>query len=156
MGKGPSSSRRDFNALDLAFRFTRAFVARVDPSMAFVRLKVDCPEVMESRLEPGVKGQRAFMHVGHLQGTVCAWSGSAGLAQPGAEGYLFGLLLHEFGHLGSRGGELAADAWVFDNFGIRIHYKSKLDLEWVDAWAVRRIISSAQKAPPSFRHNVGR
>jgi hypothetical protein len=132
--------------LALAFRQTLKFVSAADPGLAWTRLKVNCPEIIRFRkMNPGTKGLRSFMHTFHNQNAICSLS----LAGKMPEGYLFGLLLHEFGHLGAgdTGGERDADQWILDRFGIRILYVGALDLQWVDDWAIRRIV----KAPTPRR-----
>lgn len=136
--------------LDAGFRLVRAFVALKWPPARFVRLAVGCRAIEDFRnTHPGKVGQRSVMHVGHKQGTVCALA----LCDRLPAGHLAGLLLHEFGHLGSGGGELEADRWVRDTFGISISYESELDLEWINSFAVSRILASARRSPPDFRHN---
>lgn len=126
--------------LELAFRLVQRFVSKVDQRLAWTKLKVNCPEIILFRkYNAGKQGQRAFMHVEHLKNTVCALSLSSQLS----EEYLFGLLLHEFGHLGSGGGEREADQWVLDHFGIWIRYLGDLDLEWVDRFTILRIVRAA-------------
>ncbi len=133
--------------LALAFRLAQRFVSVAKPSLAWTKLKVNCPEIIRFRTyNPGTQGLRAFMHMGHERNTICALS----LAGRMPEGYLFGLLLHEFGHIGSGGGEREADQWILDHFGIRIQYVGALDLEWVDDWAIRRIVRTA--TPPRLRN----
>ena len=133
--------------LALAFRLTQRFVSSAKPSLAWTKFKVNCPEIVRFRTyNPGTQGQRAFMHMGHEQNTICSLS----LAERLPEGYLIGLFLHEFGHLGSGGGEREADQWILDHFGIRIQYVGALDLEWVDDWAIRRIVRAS--TPPRLRN----
>lgn len=130
--------------LELAFNLTRRFVSPAKPALLWTKLKVNCPEIIRFRTyNPGIQGQRAFMHTFHDRNTICSLS----LAGRMPEGYLFGLLLHEFGHLGSGGGEREADQWILDNFGIRIQYVGALDLEWVDDWAIRRIVRNSTPLP---------
>lgn len=137
----PFSPRsRTPSRLDLAFRLARRFVSTAKPSLAWVKLLVNCPEIVRFRTyNPGKVGQRSFMHTFHEPNTICSLS----LAGTMQEGYLFGLLLHEFGHLGSGGGEREADRWILDNFGIRILYAGELDLEWVDQWSIRRVLRAS-------------
>jgi hypothetical protein len=138
-----SSRRPAAPRLDLAFRLVRKFVSQVDPSLAWTKLRLNCREiVLFRRCNPGKVGQRAVMHMGHEPNTVCSLS----LVDRLGEGYLFGLLLHEFGHLGSGGGEREADRWILDNFGIRIQYLGDLDLEWVDGQAIRKVLGAS--TPP--------
>lgn len=133
--------------LDLAFRLVRRFVSTAKPSLAWVKLRINCPEIVRFRTyNPGKVGQRSFMHTFHSPSTVCSLS----LVGTMAEGYLIGLMLHEFGHLGSGGGEREADRWILKNFGIRITYVGELDLEWVDQWAIRKILRAS--TPPRENH----
>jgi len=133
--------------LALAFRLTQRFVSSAKPALAWTRLRVNCPEIVRFRVyNPGLQGQRSFMHTFHRPNMVCSLS----LAGTLPEGYLFGLLLHEFGHLGSGGGEREADQWILEHFGIRIQYLGALDLEWVDDLALRRI---ARTSTPPRRRN---
>lgn len=144
----PFSSRKPRSPrLELAFRLVRNFVSRAKPSLAWTKLKLNCPEIIRFRTyNPGKVGQRSLMHAFHLPHTICSLS----LVERATEGYVFGLLLHEFGHLGSGGGEREADRWILDNFGIRIIYAGEFDLEWVDEWAIRRILRPA--TPPRLRN----
>jgi hypothetical protein len=144
----PFSPRKGVpSRLALAFRLTQRFVSAAAPSLAWTKLRVNCREIVQFRVyNPGVQGQRSFMHTFHDPNTVCSLS----LAGTLPEGYLFGLLLHEFGHIGSGGGEREADQWILDHFGIRIQYVGALDLEWVDDWAIRRIVRTA--TPPRLRN----
>ncbi len=147
----PFSSRKPkTESLDLAFRVIRAFVARVWPGARFVRLQVGCPEIEAFRAaHPGRVGARSLMHVGHKQGVVCALK----ICDKLPPSYVVGLFLHEFGHLGSGGGELEADAWVRDMLGISIQYKSDLDIEWVNDHTVARILKSVKRSELDLRHN---
>jgi hypothetical protein len=141
-----SSRKAKSPRLELAFRLVQRFVSRAKPALAWTKLRLNCREIVQARkFDPGKHGQRAFMHAymdtiagdGHTPNTICSLS----LAESLPEGYLFGLLLHEFGHLGSGGGERDADRWILEKFGIRILYLGELDLEWVDQFAINRIIA---------------
>lgn len=144
----PFSSRKvRAPRLELAFRLVRRFVSSEKQSLAWTKLKLNCREIVQFRVyNPGKVGDRAIMHTVHEPNTICSLS----LAERLPEGYLFGLLLHEFGHLGSGGGEREADRWILDRFGIRILYIGDLDLEWVDHFSIGRIIG---KATPPRRRN---
>jgi len=132
--KRPATGR-----LELAFRLVRNFVSKVKPALAWTKLVVGCREIVLFRkMNRGRVGERSLMHTFHHQNTVC----SLPLVGHLPEGYLFGLMLHEFGHLGSGGGEREADRWILDNFGIRILYLGELDLEWVDHFAINRIVGT--------------
>lgn len=139
--KRPATGR-----LELAFRLVRNFVSQAKPALAWTKLSVGCREIVLFRkINVGRVGERSLMHVGHHPNSVCSLS----LVDHLPEGYLFGLLLHEFGHLGSGGGEREADRWILDNFGIRIQYLGGLDLEWVDHFAIGRIVGAT---PPRRRN----
>lgn len=134
--------------LELAFRLVRTFVSHAKPSIAWAKLRVGCNEIVRFRTaNPGRVGMRSLMHTFHYTNTIC----SLPIVGKIPEGYLFGLMLHEFGHLGSGGGEREADRWILDNFGIRILYLGELDLEWVDHFAINRIVSAT--ATPLRRRN---
>ena len=125
--------------LELAFRLVRNFVSQAKPSLAWTKLSVGCREIILFRkMNLGTVGERSLMHTFHHPSTVC----SLPLAGHLPEGYLFGTVLHEFGHLGSGDGEREADRWILDNFGIRIQYLGALDLEWVDHFAIGRIVAT--------------
>ncbi len=151
--KRPPSGR-----LELAFRLVRNFVSRAKSSLAWAKLEVGCPEIILFRkMNPGIQGERSLMHTFHHPNTVCSLS----LVDHLPEGYLFGLLLHEFGHIGSGGGERDADRWILENFGIRILYLGDLDLEWVDAFVIQRIVRATlprrrQNPHPGQRQNPRR
>jgi hypothetical protein len=135
-----SSRKARSPKLELAFRVVQRFVSRAKPSLAWTRLVLNCREIVRFRTyNPGKQGQRALMHTFHEKNAICSLSMAGHLP----DGFVIGLLLHEFGHLGSRGGEREADRWILDNFGIRIQYVGELDLEWVDDWAIRRILREA-------------
>ena len=150
MGKVLSFTPRKATELDLCFRVIRAFVSKAWSPARFVRLQVGCQEIQTFRdTHPGPVGARSLMHVGHKRGTVCAIPACNRLPA----NFLAGLFLHEFGHLGSGGGELEADRWILDTFGIRIYYKTELDLECIDQFAIHRIARSIKKADVDLRHN---
>lgn len=116
-----------------AFQKVRSFVAATDPSLSSVEL-TPCAEVRKGASRAG--RSRAFMHTGHLPGRICYAPPTRLLSL----NFIVGLLLHEFGHIGSGGGELEADNWVAVKLGIALHYKSKLCLEYVDSEVVRHIL----------------
>ncbi len=150
MGRLLQFTSRKPVALDLCFRVIRAFVAKAWSPARFVRLSVGCREIEAFRAaNPGKVGFRSLMHVGHKQGTVCALA----ICERLPVQYMAGLLLHEFGHLGSGGGELEADRWILDTFGIRIAYTGELDLECVDPFALHLISKAVKKADVDLRHN---
>lgn len=129
--------------LEVAFEVTKSFLCRIESFLCFARLRTDCQVIPAERRQGGIQGARSFMHTGHYPNAVCAFPGSDKLG----ENYLFGLLLHEFGHLGAGTdlGERAADRWILDRTGIRIQYKTELDVEWVDEWALRRILAGFRR-----------
>ena len=131
-----SFSSRKTSQITLAFKVVRKFVSKADPRLLWTKLSIGCSQIEAFRVaNPGTVGQRSLMHVGHLPGTICALPicGEIG------HNFLVGLLLHEFGHLGSGGGEREADEWIKTNFKIPIYYRSGLDVEWVSEKDVRRI-----------------
>jgi len=138
-----SARKAGTKRLELAFTVTKAFLCRIESSLCFARLRTDCQVIPAERHQGGIQGARSFMHTGHYPNAVCAFSGSDKLG----ENYLFGLLLHEFGHLGAgtEQGERAADQWIFERTGIRIQYKTELDIEWVDEWTLRRILQATRR-----------
>lgn len=92
----------------------------------------NCPEVVKGAPSPS----RAYAHVGHLPGKLCV---AAKRFERLPIEHKVGILLHEIGHVGSHGGELAADAWVFGELGIAIRYRGKKRLQWVSAADIRRL-----------------
>lgn len=132
------SFKRSRRNLDTCFRIARGFVSKVDPRLAWTKLNVGCPEIEKFRKDHNDRqGARAFMHVGHIRGSICtAWDAER-LPTPNI---LLGLFLHEFGHLGSGGGERDADRWVSENFGIPIFYRTRLDIEWIGDPHVRKVV----------------
>ncbi len=134
-----SSRKPTRSRLTLAFEIVRRFVSRVKPKLAWTKLAVGCREIVLFRkMNAGRVGERSLMHTFHHQSTIC----SLPLAEGLSENYLFGLLLHEFGHIGSGGGEREADRWILEHFGIRILYLGDLDLEWVDYFTIKKIIGT--------------
>jgi len=109
------------------FLNVRRFLSRRFPGFSHVELEERCQIVLKEREQSA----RAFMHVDHLREPhrVCTWEPAAKILETP---YLTAIFLHEFGHLGSGKGELAADWWIMLHFGIPIEYKGNLNLEWVD------------------------
>lgn len=107
-----------------------AFVSSRCPELSSVEFQF-CPEVRKSAADP----RRAYAHWGHVKNTICYARQIKNLSKPHA----IGVLLHEFGHVGSRGGESLADLWVIEVLGIPIQYRGKLNLEWVDPQDIRRL-----------------
>ena len=68
------------------------------------------------------------MHTRHRPGKICTWYPAA---KSLSRAHLTGLVLDEFGHLGSGAGDVVADRWVFIHFGIMIKYEGDLLLEKV-------------------------
>jgi hypothetical protein len=99
--------------------------------------RVGCPRIRaHRRTDP-----RAFMHVGHLRGTVCAAAEAADLTDE----HLVGLFLHEIGHplayaAWKRTEQEDADLSVSKFLGVKIRYRGPLLLEWVPKTAVRKIL----------------
>jgi hypothetical protein len=116
-----------------AFQKVRAFAAAGEASLSGVEL-VACKEVRSGVARSS--RHRAFMHTGHLDGKVCYAPPIRLLPL----NYVVGILLHEFGHLGSKGGEAEADQWVLVKLGIALEYKGKLCLEWVDDATAKKIL----------------
>lgn len=143
-----SDRKRAPGRLELSFELVRKFVSRAKSSLAWTKLSVGCREIVTFRkINAGRVGERSVMHTFHHDNTICALP----IVERLSGEYLFGLLLHEFGHIGSGGGEREADRWILDNFGIRILYMGTLDLEWVDYATIRRIV--AEVIPPRPRRN---
>jgi hypothetical protein len=113
-----------------AFIGVRGCSASINRRLGNVLLR-PCAEVRKNLR--GAARARAFMHVGHTEGAVCFDAAMRRLPL----NHAVGILLHEFGHLGSGGGEAEADQWVLAKLGIAIRYKGRLCLEWVDDKAVR-------------------
>lgn len=133
-----------FEKVETVFYAVRTFVGKKFPKLLHIHLDMLCGEILKYRNahHGKLEGRRAFMHVGHLRRAVCTWApaiGNMGLQ------YLVGLYLHEFGHLGSQGGEEAADGWVKEHFGITIHYRSKLQLEWVSLKDARKALAAIRR-----------
>lgn len=118
----------------------RDFASRADPKLADV-VFTPCGSV-----RTGMRGKarsRSFMHVGHVPGTVCFHLEMDKLPL----NHIVGVILHEFGHIGSNGGEAEADAWVVAKLGITLEYKGKLCLEWVPDEVVRRVLAMPSRNP---------
>lgn len=110
--------------LGALFRWTKSLVEVADPNLALIEFSI-CPEI---RFELRGKARlRAFMHVGHKPGIICVHRSATSLSEQN----VFGLFLHEFGHLATPGGtEQDADQWVFAKLGIVIEYRGPNELEW--------------------------
>ncbi len=128
----PRKGRRAISELEgqrlyRAFARVKAYIMRRPGgrSIANISLRV-CLEIRRGLR--GVKRARAYMHTGHVKRHICTTADAAKLS----DGFLFGILFHEFGHVFVGVGEGKADQWVFEKLGIVIHYKSQKKLEWVD------------------------
>lgn len=97
------------------FEQARDLVSRKFSEMVGVELRIGCPDI-DMRRKNG--SARSYMHVNHWPNTICV--------HPAAEllpaRNLWGLYLHEFGHLLDPGGEGEANQVINDAFGIRILY----------------------------------
>lgn len=126
--------------LQLTFERVKRFVSRSGPgffSLSDVTLNIGCKEILKFRQgHPGRIGDRAFMHVEGWDRVICAAADAGKLP----DSYQVGLILHEFGHIGSGGGEQAADEWVLVNFGIMLHYMGPLEVEWVNEKDLSRVL----------------
>ena len=101
------------------FEKVKDLVSRKFPRMAAVKLNIGCPEIDKRRRNGSA---RSYMHVHHIPQTICT--------HPAAEllpvRNLWGLYLHEFGHLLDPGGEGEANQVIRDAFGIRILYDESM------------------------------
>ena len=101
------------------FEKVKDLVSKKYPGMAGVEINVGCP-IIHTRRENG--SGRSYMHVDHHPQTVCV--------HPAAEllpvKNLWGLYLHEFGHLLDPNGEGEANQVICDSFGIRIIYDENM------------------------------
>lgn len=144
---------RDWDDLDAAkhlFYFVREFVATKSPAMGKVSLGGFCEEIYNLRKlhGAGLAGRRAFMHVGHAARIICAWLPAVRLLPIENQ---VGLWIHEFGHLGSGGGDDAADLWAKKRLGVSICYTGPLALEWVGPDAVRKVLAMRPRMPTRRR-----
>lgn len=104
-----------------AFRDVRRFVAGRFPSLSRIRLFYGCPLTeYDHRMST-----RQYMHVFHVPGMVCC-SKAADKLPPK---YLYGIFLHEFGHLIMPGSELDADEAILNNFNLVIQYTGHKELQ---------------------------
>jgi hypothetical protein len=124
-----------FASIFSIFLRVRAFVARKFPELEKTQLEAFCLGVERDRKKrKGLLGRRSFAHVGHRPGKICTWYPAAkGLSK----NHLYGLFLHEFGHIAAGHGEMEADRWVFVHFGIAIEYRGNWMLEWVSPETVK-------------------
>jgi len=100
-------------------------------------LQVGCPEIAARRKDGDV---RAFFHVGHRPGKVCADSMACQLP----EHFLVGLFLHEIGHplamrVYRKTEQWDADRAVKEILGVHIRYGGPLVLEYVAPSVAKRI-----------------
>lgn len=130
----PRSSSRIPHKLGRLFAAVYWLVTKKFSNLERVHLQYGCSEIADRKTRPGVQGRRAFMHVGHVEGRICVTPEANRLAP----GFLLGMFLHEFGHIGSGGDDTEADRWVFEHFGIPVTYRGPLTLEWVSDKALRR------------------
>jgi hypothetical protein len=141
--------------LRFTFERVKRFVSRSSPRLfhlSRVRLNIGCQEIHRYRAtHPGKRGDRAFMHTEHKEAAVCSAVDAGRLP----ENYQVGLILHEFGHIATHGGEQAADEWVLHSFGIMIHYMGPLEIEWVSDQDLRKVLPRTSSSRPS-RLRTGR
>ena len=124
LSKKLRQSRKETD-LVAVFAKVRQFVAFKFPELASAVMRA-CPEIRRT-----TSSSRAYAHVGHMRHQrgdyVCIHPATANLPLQ----YQIGVILHEFGHLGSGEGDDVADRWIFENFGIAIEYRGPKTLEWV-------------------------
>ena len=101
------------------FAKARDLVSKKSPAMADVKIHVGCPAIDERR-KNGSK--RSYMHVNHWPGVICVHPDAEVLPARN----LWGLYLHEFGHLLDTGGEGEANQAIQDGYGIRILYDENM------------------------------
>ena len=108
------------------FLAAQRLVAEKRPEMASIKLQVGCPDI-ETRRQHG--DQRSYMHVGHHKNTICVHEDAEDLDAS----HLWGLFLHEFGHLlvGPENGEGEANLAINKAFGISILYDENM-LQFVE------------------------
>jgi hypothetical protein len=102
------------------------------------RLFIDCELLRNHRADGDL---RAYFHVGHKsKWTVCC-AHEAGFLP---DSYLYGLILHEFGHpmawdFWGRSRQEDADRAIMETTGVPILYKSGLILQWITPVDVREV-----------------
>ena len=122
-----STSERDCERLQQVFARAKAFVLRRGGGYKAVDVSLRaCPEIRRG-LRSAAR-QRAYMHTGHIKQYICTHPDAAKLS----DGFLFGVLFHEFGHVFTGAGEAKADQWVFEKLGLPLRYKGAKKLEWID------------------------
>lgn len=88
-----------------------------------IKLDRKCRLVREDHKED----PRVYAHVFHRQGNaICICPAFDRLRLE----HKIGILVHEIGHLMSKGGEAEADLWVQENMGVDIDFRDTL--QWVD------------------------
>lgn len=120
-----------------AFGVVKAIVLSKFPELESVSWRA-CAEADKEH----TAGYRQYAHVGHAPGFVCF----AHAADRLEDGNLYGLALHEFGHIIARditgsGGDPEADAdvTVLEEFGIEIAYDGgQSTVEYVDPAVVEK------------------
>jgi len=96
------------------FRQVRSYVGRRFPEVRGFRLYYGCPECDELH----ARRSRAYMHVLHYPSVVCTAKAASRLPLEN----LWGLFLHEFGHIIGGPTQRDADWAIWTNFGIPILY----------------------------------
>jgi hypothetical protein len=115
--------------VETKFLIIQKLVASRVPRLQSTRINLRCQKIARLRRT----SERAYMHVGCKPRTICTWAPAANLLP---ESILFGILLHEFGHLAGND-EGGADRWVYRTLGIPIRYATRLRLESVSPTVIR-------------------
>lgn len=121
------------NRLHRIFEIVKDFVSTKHRKLRDVKLYVHCPEAETDHLY----SRRQYCHALHRPNTICCAGAFAFLPKT----YQAGILLHEFGHIATRDGELEADRWVMVKMGIPLLYRGSQKLEWVDVQTINRMIA---------------
>jgi len=105
----------------------KELLSKKRPDLLPLKLHIGCPEILKRRRVD----ERAYAHVGHKNG-ICIAEDASELE----EGYIYGLLLHEVGHIGAAKdgwpeAEKSANDWVEAELGWKIIYRGQPPLEWI-------------------------
>ena len=106
------------------FTAARELVGEKFPELSGTRMRVGCGDIDKMRKRGST---RSYMHVNHYKDCICVHPDAERLPARN----LWGLFLHEFGHLLAGNGEGEANMAILQAFGIRILYDEEM-LQFVE------------------------
>ena len=106
-----------------AFHIIKALVAEQFPQARSVKLLFSCPDAEYDHK----CSSRQYAHALHYKGLICVCHNFEELPKK----HMFGILLHEFGHILGSPDEDKADDFIEKHFGLFIAYTGRKELQEV-------------------------